>query len=299
MLELIKRPNIDFIGNRKKGFLLSLLLVLVAIGAILFIGPHFGVDFTGGALIQVKFERPITTDELRKALDRMGKGRASIQKFGGENEFIIRAETKEDPAKFARDVGEILKLSFKENPYKIQRQETVAPKIGGELKFRTMIAIILALLLILGYVSIRFDYRFGTAALIALFHDFIITFGLLVVLGREFTIPVVAALLTIVGYSINDSIVVSDRIRENLRKMRKETFDRIVNQGINDTLSRTLLTSLTTLTAVAMLIIFGGPVIADFAITLFIGFVIGTYSSIFIVAPIVVEWENRAPLRRR
>ncbi|HID32251.1 MAG TPA: protein translocase subunit SecF, partial [bacterium (Candidatus Stahlbacteria)] len=200
MLELIRRPKVRFIENRKKGFLFSIALVIIALVSIFTIGPHFGVDFTGGALIQVKFDKTVTTDEVRTALDRLGKGRASIQKFGEEHEFIIRAETEEDPAQFARDVGEVLKTSFRENPYTIQRQETVAPKIGAELKFRTMIAIVLALLLILGYVSVRFDYRFGTAALIALFHDFIITFGLLVIFGREFTIPVVAALLTIVGY---------------------------------------------------------------------------------------------------
>ncbi|HID32467.1 MAG TPA: protein translocase subunit SecF, partial [bacterium (Candidatus Stahlbacteria)] len=174
MLELIKRPNIQFIANRKQGFMLSVVLVTIALVAIIAIKPHFGVDFTGGALIQVRFEKAVTTDELRDALDLLGKGRSSLQKFGEENTFIIRAETREDPANFARDVGEVLRVSFKDNPYKIERQETVAPKIGSELKFRTIVAIILALILILGYVSIRFDYRFGTAALVALFHDFII-----------------------------------------------------------------------------------------------------------------------------
>jgi preprotein translocase subunit SecF len=299
MIELIKNPQIDFIGKRRFGFIFSAVIMLVSILMILIIGPNFGIDFTGGALLQIKFSEPVTTAQLRSSFARIGKGQAMIQALGAEGkEYIIRTAV-DNPIEFAREVKDMLSTDFGDNEQEILREETVEPKIGKELLIKTLWAIFLALGLILVYVSIRFDYRFGVAAVIALFHDALFTIGVLVIMGREFSIVVVGALLTIIGYSINDSIVISDRIREKTKKMRGEPYNVILNTGLNEVLSRTLLTVGTTLLAVIALLLFGGSVISDFAFTLLVGFVIGTYSSIFIVANIVSIWEERFPKKKK
>ncbi len=299
MLEIIKNPNIDFIKLRNYGFIFSAVIIIISLGAILTRGPNLGIDFTGGALLQIRFEKPITTKALRSSLAHIGRGRAVIQSLGSENrEYIIRAPEK-DPVSFSKAVKEALNKDFPDNKKEFLREETVEPKIGRELLTKTLWAIIIALLLILIYVSFRFDYRFGVAAVIALFHDALFTVGMLVIFQKEFSIVVVGALLTIIGYSINDSIVISDRIREKIRKMRKAPYNVILNTGVNETLSRTLLTSTTTLMAVIALLLFGGSVIADFAFTLLVGFIIGTYSSIFIVTNIVSVWEEKFPKKKK
>ncbi len=299
MIEIIKNPDIDFISKRKYGFLFSVIIITISLLLIFIKGPNFGIDFTGGALLQIKFSAPVVTAELRNSLAKIGKEHAMIQALGKEQkEYIIRA-SGEKPVEFSKEVKRILASDFPDNQQEILREETVEPKIGKELLVKTLWAIILALILILIYVSFRFDYRFGTAAVIALFHDAIITAGVLVLTQKEFSIVVVGALLTIIGYSINDSIVISDRIREKFRKMRKEPYNLVLNTGLNEVLSRTVLTVGTTLLAVVALLIFGGSVIADFAFTLLIGFIIGTYSSIFIVANIVSVWEERFPKKKK
>jgi len=299
MIELIKNPQIDFIGKRRFGFIFSAVIMLMSILVIVIIGPNFGIDFTGGALLQIEFSQPVATGELRSSFAGIGKEHAMIQALGTEGrEYIIRTAV-DNPIEFSREVKEMLSADFADNQQEILREETVEPKIGKELLVKTLWAIFLALALILVYVSIRFDYRFGTAAVIALFHDAVFTIGVLVITGREFSIVVVGALLTIIGYSINDSIVISDRIREKTKKMRGEPYNVILNTGLNEVLSRTLLTVGTTLLAVIALLLFGGSVIADFAFTLLIGFVIGTYSSIFIVANIVSIWEERFPKKKK
>lgn len=299
MIEIIKGTNIDFISKRNYGFIFSAVLLFISIVLIFVKGPNFGIDFTGGALLQIRFSEPITTSELRNTMGKIGREHALIQALGNEGtEYIIRT-AEEDPVDFAKSLKELLQKEFPDNSQEILREETVEPKIGKELLFKTLWAIIIALFLILLYVSFRFDYRFGTAAVIALFHDAIITIGVLVVTQREFSIVVVGALLTIIGYSINDSIVISDRIREKYKKMRKEPYNVILNTGLNEVLSRTVLTVGTTLLAVIALLVFGGSVIADFAFTLLIGFLIGTYSSIFILASIVSVWEERFPKKKK
>jgi len=299
MIEIVRNPNIDFISKRKYGFIFSAAIVIISLVLILVKGPNFGIDFTGGALLQVKFEEPITTAALRNSLAKIGKEKAQIQALGVmSTEYIIRA-AGENPAGFANSVKQVLTDDFPNNEKEFLREETVEPKIGKELLTKTVWAVIIALILILIYVSFRFDYRFGTAAVIALFHDAIFTIGVLVLTQREFSIVVVGALLTIIGYSINDSIVISDRIREKFSKMRREPYNVILNTGLNETLSRTILTVGTTLLAVIALLVFGGSVIADFAFTLLVGFLIGTYSSIFILANIVSVWEERFPKKRK
>lgn len=299
MIEIVRNPDIDFIGKRKYGFIFSAAIMVISLLLIFVKGPNFGIDFTGGALLQIKFSEAITTADLRNSLAQIGKERALIQSLGNEQrEYIIRA-AEEKPVDFARAVKNQLAADFPENQQEILREETVEPKIGKELLTRTLWAIILALVLILIYVSIRFDYRFGTAAVIALFHDALFTIGVLVLTQREISIVVVGALLTVIGYSINDSIVISDRIREKYKKMRKEPYNVILNTGLNASLSRTVLTVGTTLLAVIALLVFGGSVIEDFAFTLLVGFLIGTYSSVFILANIVSVWEEKFPKKRK
>lgn len=299
MIEIIRNPNIDFIGRRKYGFVVSAVLIAISLLLTFVKGPNFGIDFTGGALVQMKFEEPVTTAALRNSLARAGRSQVQIQALGAaRTEFIIRV-AGENPGDFAGVLAQALDADFPGNERQILREETVEPKIGKELLTRTMWAVIIALLLILVYVSFRFDYRFGTAAVIALFHDAIITIGVLVLTQREVSIVVVGALLTIIGYSINDSIVISDRIREKTKKLRRESYNVILNTGINETLSRTILTVGTTLLAVLALLIFGGSVIADFAFTLLVGFLIGTYSSIFVLAGLVSVWEERFPKKKK
>jgi len=299
MIEIIKGTNIDFVSKRKYGFIFSAIMVLLSLILIFAKGPNFGIDFTGGALLQIRFSESISTSDLRNTLSKIGRENALIQALGNEGtEYIIRT-AEEDPVEFAKSLKELLREEYPENPQEILREETVEPKIGKELLVKTLWAIIIALFLILLYVSFRFDYRFGTAAVIALFHDAIITMGILVITQREFSIVVVGALLTIIGYSINDSIVISDRIREKYKKMRKEPYNTILNTGLNEVLSRTVLTVGTTLLAVLALLLFGGSVIADFAFTLLVGFIIGTYSSIFILASIVSVWEERFPKKKK
>ena len=298
MIEIIKNPNIDFIGKRKFGFVFSTILMIISLLLIIIIGPNLGIDFTGGALLQIRFSQPITTAELRSSLAEIGKEHSQIQSLGTEQkEYIVRAAEK-NPVEFSKNVKAVLQQDYPDNAQQVVREETVEPKIGKELLGKTLWAIVIALALILVYVSLRFDYRFGVAAVIALFHDALFTIGVLIVTHREFSIVVVGALLTIIGYSINDSIVISDRIREKFKKMRKEPYNVILNTGLNEVLSRTILTVGTTLLAVIALLIFGGSVIADFAFTLLVGFVIGTYSSIFIVANIVSVWEERFPKKK-
>jgi preprotein translocase subunit SecF len=299
MIEIVRNPHIDFISRRKYGFIFSTVIIILALLLIFIKGPNFGIDFTGGALLQVRFEKPIDTATLRSSLAKIGKENAQIQALGTENaEYVIRA-AGEDPAGFANAVKDILQADFPDNEREFLREETVEPKIGKELLIKTIWAVIIALMLILVYVSFRFDYRFGMAAVIALFHDAIFTIGVLVLVQREFSIVVVGALLTIIGYSINDSIVISDRIREKYTKMRREPYNVVLNTGLNETLSRTILTVGTTLLAVIALLLFGGSVIADFAFTLLVGFIIGTYSSIFILANIVSVWEEKFPKKKK
>src|SRR4030042_999447 len=299
MIEIVKDTNIDFVGRRKYGFIFSGIVIAIALSFILIKGPNYGIDFMGGALLQIRFSESITTAELRNTLAHVGYGQASIQALGKEKkEYTIRASIS-DPGEFAKALRNELTENYPQNQQEILREETVEPKIGKELMIKMFWAIALALFFILIYVSLRFDYRFGTAAVIALFHDAIITIGVLVLTQRQFSIIVVGALLTVIGYSINDSIVVSDRIRENMKKMRREPFNVVLNTGVNETLSRTLLTLGTTLLAVLALLIFGGSVIADFAFTLLIGFIVGTYSTIIIVGGIVSVWEEKFPKKKK
>jgi preprotein translocase SecF subunit len=318
MLHIFKETNINFIRVRKYFYIFSLALIVLSGVMFAVRGLKFGVDFTGGSLVQVRFFGPksaVQTEQVRAALDMLGAGNASIQKFGESNEFLIRTEKLQTYGgkKFSDTVLSVLRGEFKCDQASLARdpkgaladsivrrmESTVGPRMGKELQGKALLALLLGFAGILIYVSFRFDFRFGTTGVLALFHDLIIVLGVLSAFGREVSIPVVAALLTIVGYDINDTIVVSDRIREDVRKMRKEKFSDVVNGAINKTLSRTVITSLTVFLISLCLLFFGAATIKDFALAMVVGVIFGTYSSIFIVAELVVEWEKVMPTHSR
>jgi preprotein translocase subunit SecF len=292
-MEFLVGTHINFLGHRKAAFILSGLVILTGlISLAVHRGPELGIDFAGGVLLQVKFDQRITAQDIRASLDRVGVGEAEIQHFGGNREAIIRLMTAD--AESEDLAGRILEQLNTDNPgnhAEFMRQELVGPKIGEELRMKATMAIVYALIGILIYISLRFEFKFAVGAVVALIHDVLITLGLFSLTGRAISLPVIAAFLTIVGYSLNDTIVIYDRIREDRRKYYGKSFVDIVNTSLNESLSRTLVTSLTTLLVVVSLFVFGGEVIKDFAFALMVGVVVGTYSSIYVASPLVVEWQ--------
>jgi preprotein translocase subunit SecF len=283
--------KIDFIGKRYFAYLLSLSLIVGSwLYGIFIVKPKFGIDFTGGVLVQVKVdEKNINTEKIRQIFNGKIEG-ILVQNVEGKNEFLIKAPAIKDPNKTADLIREVLREKFG-NKVEIRRVEMIGPTIGKELREKGIMAVIYALIGILIYVAWRFEPIFAFGAVLALVHDALATTGVFMSVGREFSLPVIAALLTVIGYSINDTIVVYDRIRENMKVLlRSKPFEGIVNDSINQTLSRTLITSLTTLFVVFCLYMFGGGVINDFAFVLLVGITVGTYSSIFIASALVVDW---------
>lgn len=300
-MRLIKESNINFVGRRRLFFLVSgILLVLSVLSIVLRGGFNYGVDFTGGTMLQVRFSEPVGTEAVRAAVNAVSDGSASIQQDEA-GDFMIRVRAKEfgeGEQGFAERVREQFAASLPGNEFEILREESVGPRVSQELQGKVLLAILIGIVGILFYVSIRFDFRFGLGAVMALVHDTVITLGVLALFNKEITITVIAAVLTVIGYSVNDSIVVSDRIREDVKKMRKESFLTVVNTAINQVLNRTVVTSATTLFVTVAMLVLGAAAIRDFAFVLTVGIVIGTYSSIFVVANSVVEWETRLPTRR-
>jgi preprotein translocase subunit SecF len=299
-MRLFNEASYRFIESRRKAYIVSAVAILVGIGAMVTnigaIGSwqNYGVDFTGGSLIQVRFTQPTTAAQLRAALG--GSDAPPITRFGEENEFTIRTPLgDEDVATVAAAVGQQLEAAFGSAVFEVVRTETVGPKIGGELQQKAGLAILFSFLLTMVYIAIRFELRFGIAAVIATFHDIMVTLGFLAAFRVEIALPTVAAILTIVGYSLNDTIVVFDRVRENLNAKggRKEDPVALVNRSINETLPRTVLTSGTTLAVLLSLLVLGGAVIRDFTLVLILGVVIGTYSSIFVASPALLEIQKR------
>jgi preprotein translocase subunit SecF len=303
-MRIFANANFDFLGMRRRGYIVSAVLLTLGIGAMLYnwntIGNwlNYGIDFTGGSIVQVEFVQPVTVDQIRSAADAGWQ----ITRFGADNEFIIRLPTFDQEA--GRDaalvVTEALTPEFGAGSFEIVRTEAVGPTVGAELQQRALLAILISFVLTLVYLAFRFEWRFGVAAVIATAHDILITLGFLAFLQMEIAVGTVAAFLTIVGYSLNDTIVVFDRVRENLHKPRQTaTYAEIVNRSINDTLPRTVLTSGTTLLTLGSLYIFGGAVIRDFALVLILGIVIGTFSSIFVASPALNWIQNRWPRKAK
>jgi preprotein translocase SecF subunit len=288
------------VGKRKVAFIIS--ACLIGIGLISLIahgGPSFSIDFAGGTLLQIQFERDLSVQQIRNSLDKIGWGDAEIQKFAQGREFLIRIKKQEVGTTVGDEIKQAFARDFPDNTFEVRREEKVGPKIGEELKGKAVWAIIYAMLGILIYISWRFEFKFAVGAIAALFHDVLITVGIFSILNKEISLAIVAALLTIVGYSLNDTIVVFDRIREDLAIMRGKGYGDIINASINQTLSRTIITSFTTLVVVFCLFLLGGEVIRDFAFALMVGVVVGTYSSIFVASPILLEWHSRLLARKK
>ncbi len=303
-MQFFKKPHIDFVGNRKYGYLFSGTLILITLILLIVRGPNYGIDFRGGVSMRVKFDQSVTSGQVRKSLEKIGYGNAEIKETtlktpnGTEKEMIIQVELTRKPDEIASRVSAQLKKDFPKG-LDIRSIDTVGPKIGSELRKAAIWAILFSLILILIYITFRFEFRFAVGAIVPLFHDVLITLGFFLIFNLEISLAVVAAFLTIVGYSLNDTIVVFDRIRENLKLKRREGFTDIINESINETLSRTVITSFTTFLVILVLFLFGGEVIHNFSFAMLVGVVIGTYSSIFVAAPLLVEWENIAPRHKK
>jgi preprotein translocase subunit SecF len=292
MLELIKNVNIDFLGKRKIAGMISGAVILAGlVSIVLHGGPLYSIDFEGGTEIQVLFSESTDVEAVRSALSEIGYGDAAIRSFGNEDEFLIHVKTATKSEDQVNEIREAL-ASIHGGSYEIRRLETVGPKIGKELRGDMISAVLIAMAGIVIYISIRFQFMYAIGALVALTHDVLITLGLFSLLNMEISLSVLAAFLFIVGYSLNDTIVVFDRVRENAKEKRHDSFMSVLNISLNQTLNRTVITSMTTLTVVLILLFFGGEVIKPFAFALTIGLVVGTYSSIFVASPVVLAWDE-------
>lgn len=300
-MQFFRNAHFNFIGMRRRVMPISLVLILAGMVSVAFHkGFNSSIDFAGGTLVEIQFENPVPLDEVRNVVDNAGLAGAEITNFGSDREFLIKVKHVGEAAETARQVESALQEKMSDRKIDIRRVETVGPKIGSELKTAAFWAIIYSLAGIVVYITWRFEFRFAIAAIIALIHDVLFTLGFFSITNREISIPVIAGLLTVVGYSLNDTIVVFDRIRENLHTRKREGYAVVINSSINETLSRTIITSLTTLIVVISLVAIGGPVIRDFALTLLVGIAVGTYSSIYIASPVLVEWEDwRSKHRKR
>jgi preprotein translocase subunit SecF len=302
-MELIPHnTRFDFIGKKKITLWISTIAILVSFGSVfLHGGLRYGVDFSGGLVAEIKFSKPVDISELRNATDAIGLKEAVVQKFGGENEFLIRVEkAASDLEVMSKSIQTSLQGRFTNNPLEIRRVEVVGPKVGKDLKTKAMWAVGLAFVAILIYVAIRFhEFAYGLGGIVALFHDVVVTFGAISVFNIEFSLNVLAVILTIIGFSINDTIVIFDRVRENIKKMRKEDLTTIFNVSINETLGRTILTTGTVMMVVLILFFLAGEVIHDFTIALIVGLITGTYSTVYIASPVVLFWEQNISKGKR
>jgi preprotein translocase subunit SecF len=333
--------NINFIGKGKIAFYISIVMIIISFfSLIIHKGPKYGIDFAGGALIQVKFNTPVNLDDVRSGLNELELGKSSVQEFGDKknNEYLIKTDISISNSQgFTSRVKKAFEYTTG-NDVQIRRVEMVGPQVGKDLREKALFAMFYALLFITIYISGRFELKwilsgvmagslmvavyllslfnvgiafligaavivtfilfwflklkYAMGAIVALVHDIIITVGIFSICDKEFSLPIIAALLTIIGYSLNDTIVVFDRIRENLRKYHKNSLEVIINKSINETLGRTILTSLTTFFVVVTLFALGGGIIHDFAFAMIIGVLIGTYSSIFVASPILLAWQK-------
>jgi len=277
--------KVDFVGKRKLAFAFSLSLVLISIGAFLVQGLNFGIDFSGGILMEVQTEGPAEIPALRRTLGGLNLGEVQIQEFGAPNDVLIRVQEQAGGEDAQLKAITAIKAALGDGVHEYRRTEFVGPTVGAELIRAAILAVSLAIVAILVYIWFRFEWQFGVGAVVALIHDVISTVGLFAITQLEFNLATVAAILTIAGYSINDTVVIYDRVREELRRYKKMPIAELLNLAANSTLSRTFLTSVTTLIALLALTFLGGPIIRDFALAMIWGVVIGTYSSLFVAVP--------------
>ena len=297
-MELIKPgTRIPFTRYRYIAVAISSVVNLLVLVLLFTKGPLLGVDFAGGTVAQLKFSNPVTIPEIRAALGELGAGDTVIQDFGqqGSNEFLVRLQrTSAQLGELSELIKEKLTKQFGSGGFEIRRIESVGPKVGSELRQKGAWSVIAATIMMGVYIWLRFELRFGLGAVVALIHDVLVTIGALIVANYEFDLTIIAALLTVVGYSVNDTVIVCDRVRENMRKIRRESLESIINTSINETLSRTIITTGTAILVLLALFFLGGGVIRPFAFALLVGFFSGVYSTIFIASPVVLFFEKRS-----
>jgi len=293
-MRLFNKTNIDFVGKSNIAKFLSMALIIAGLASLaLKGGPELSIDFTGGTIAQLQFDSAVDIGELRAKLAENGFESSEIITFGSPNEVLIKTQFSGANSELESNLRSAIKSEFQ-----VRRVESVGPKIGKELQSDALSAILLSLLLILIYISFRFDRFYAYGAVVALIHDVLITMGVFSLLSIEIDLTIVAAFLTIVGYSLNDTIVVFDRIRENVIKHARESLDTIVNISLNSTLGRTIVTSLTTFVVVLSLFLFGGEVIKNFAFALIVGIFVGTYSSIYVASPVMMYFEKKVAAKK-
>ncbi|HEU4368039.1 MAG TPA: protein translocase subunit SecF [Methylomirabilota bacterium] len=301
MIQLLRNPSYNFIGRRRLAYAVSAIVMVICLGSLAVRGLRYDIDFTGGTLVQVRFEQPPTVAAIRAGLARIQLGDSIIQEFGDPREYIIRMPlTSASSDELTKRVTTALEQQKSLGKLEIRRVEFVGPQVGRDLQRQAIYAVLFGLVGILVYIAWAFkSFKGGVAAIAAVFHDIVVCMGALSLTGREFSLPVLAALLTIIGYSVNDTIVAYDRLRENRGKFvpKGKTFAEQMNDAINQTLSRTVLTALTTFLAAAVLLFFGGKTLEDFAFVLFIGVITGTYSTIYIAGSLIVDWTERVESR--
>lgn len=297
MIELFRDPNFNFIGRRRWAYLISILFILTGIGSMVAKGGlRYGIDFSGGTLIQVRFEKPVSVDRIRHVLETVQMGESVIQEFGDEREYLLRLPLAERSSEeVTRRTQEALAKDAELGKAEIRRVEFVGPQVGRDLQIQALYAVLWSMVGILAYIAIRFDLLGGLASVAAIIHDVLVCLSAMSLTNREMSLAILAALLTIIGYSVNDTIVAYDRVRENRAKggrRKGETFETQINTAINQTLSRTVLTALTVFFTTAVLYLFGGKVMEDMAFVLCIGVMTGTYSTIYIAGSLIVDWAG-------
>ncbi len=295
-MEIIKRRYIDFLGKRRITLVVSAVLVIVGFVAAIAIPlgkANLGTDFAGGVAVQFRFEKPFEIQVVREVLEKNGFDDADLQEFAGTSKLLVRVKRTDNIRGLAEAIGRVLAKEMPENPFTVDSTTEVGPTVGRKLQKDALWAVAISLVGILLYVAWRFEFRFGVAAVAATFHDVLAVLGILFVLNKEINLLIVTALLTIAGYSLTDTVVVFDRIRENLRKKTKEEIVPLINRSITEVLRRTIVTSGTTLLVLIALLAIGGEVIHDFSLALFLGVLVGTYSSIFVASPLLFVWKKK------
>src|SRR4030042_13384 len=303
MIKLIKNTHINFLGKRYIAFALSGIMSIIGIIAIVQIATghaNLGIDFAGGTAMQLKFEKPIVLHNIRLALENGGLKDFDLQDLPAVNKILIRMKKSEQQlGQSSEAITNILSQKFPDNKYVVDSTTAIGPKVGGKLRADAAKAVAFAVIGILIYVAFRFQFKFGVGATIATFHDVLAVLGLFYIMGKEINLILVTALLTIAGYSLTDTVVVFDRIRENLKLRQREEVQSVMNSSINEVLSRTIITSSTVLITSLALFFFGGEVIHDFSLAMIMGVIVGTYSSIFVASPVVLLWGGKRPFAKK
>ncbi len=297
-MRLFKKTKIDFMGKRKTAYIVSAIIILIGMGSLAIKGFDYGIDFLGGTEIIVAFSNPVQVSEVRASMDKIGMEKAEIKTFGTDKDILIRTTEQGEGGSVADRIRTGLKASFPDNPFGVMKEDKIGPKVGAELRRDAFFAVIASLIAIGLYVALRFKFVYGVGAVVSLFHDMIITLGVVSLcdgaLNLEINQNMIAAFLTLLGLSINDTVVIFDRIRENQKIFRGMSLVDVMNKSLNETLSRTIITSGTIFIVLMVLLVFGGEVNRGFSFALAFGILTGTFSSIYVASAVVLELANRS-----